>query len=241
MPLLDHFQPPFAPARRWGSFHSAWASTITQQLNEVLPEDYYAEPHVQLGNQFEIDVATLHKDGQAGPGGAAVATALWAPPRPTRTIPVDFLQWDVFEVCVYQDLGGPQLRAAIELISPANKDRPSHRQAFAIKCGSHLQHAVSVVLVDIVTECLANLHAELLHILELTTESAWQSPTNLYTAAYRTVLSHGKHYLEMWTEPLAIGGLLPTMPLWLDVDLCLPLRLEESYVATCQGLRIRLP
>ena len=88
MPLLDHFQPPLAPARKWGSFHSAWASTIAQQLNEVLPENYYAEPHVQLGNQFEIDVATLQRDGQAATGGAAVATALWAPPQPTQVVPV---------------------------------------------------------------------------------------------------------------------------------------------------------
>jgi hypothetical protein len=240
MPLRDHFQPPLAPARKSGSFHSAWASTITQQLNAVLPEDYYAEPDVQLGNQFEIDVATLQKDGQAAAGGSAIATALWAPPRPTQTIAVDFLQWEVFEIRVYQDLGGPQLRAAIELICPANKDRPSHRQAFAIKCGSHLQHAVSVVIVDIVTERLANLHAEILQILELKEESAWQSPTNLYTVAYRTVLSDAKHYLEIWTEPLALSGKLPTMPLWLDIDSCLPLHLEESYLATCQALRIRL-
>ena len=240
MPLLDHFRPPFAPARQWGSFHSAWASIITQQLNEVLPEDYYAEPHVQIGNQFEIDVATLQKDGQAGAGSAAVATALWAPPCPTRTIPVDFLHWEVFEVGVYQDLGGPQLRGAVELVSPANKDRPSHRQAFAIKCGSHLQRGVSVIIIDIVTERLANLHAEILQILELTSEPAWQSPTNLYSAAYRTILSHGKHYLEIWNETLALGETLPVMPLWLDVDFSLPLRLEDSYVATCRSLRIRL-
>jgi Protein of unknown function (DUF4058) len=183
MPLLDHFQPPLAPARKWRSFHSAWASTIAQQLNEVLPENYYAEPHVQLGNQFELDVARLQKNGQAATGGSAVATALWAPPRPTRTLPVDFPQWEVFEIHIYQELGGPQLRAAVELVSPANKDRPNRRQAFAIKCGSHLQHAVSVVVVDIVTERLANLHAEILQILEIKEESAWQSPTNLYTAA----------------------------------------------------------
>jgi hypothetical protein len=240
MPLLEHFRPPFAPARQWGSFHSAWASTITQQLNAVLAEDYYAEPHVQLGNQFEIDVATLQKDGHASAGGTALATALWAPPRPSQSIPVDFVNWELFEVRVYQDLGGPQLRAAIELVSPANKDRPSHRQVFAINCGSHLQRGVSVVLVDIVTERTANLHAEILQILELAEEAPWQSPTNLYTAAYRTVLSGGKHHLEIWHEPLALGDKLPIMPLWLDVDLSLPLRLEESYLATCQSLRIRL-
>ena len=28
------------------------------------------------------------------------------------------------------------------------------------------------------------------------------------------------------------------MPLWLMLDLCVPVRLEESYLATCHSLRI---
>ena len=103
-----------------------------------------------------------------------------------------------------------------------------------------IQHAVSVVIVDIVTERSANLHAEILQVLELTSESAWQSPTNLYAVAYRALLSDGKHYLQIWTEPLALGGKLPTMPLWVDFDICVPVHLEDSYLAACQALRIRL-
>jgi hypothetical protein len=51
MPLLDHFRPPIAPARQWGGFHSAWASMITHQLNEVLPGDYYARWSIGLSDQ----------------------------------------------------------------------------------------------------------------------------------------------------------------------------------------------
>jgi hypothetical protein len=78
-----------------------------------------------------------------------------------------------------------------------------------------------------------------MQVLELTEESAWQSPTNLYAAAYRTLLSNGKHYLEIWTEPLTLSGQLPIMPVWLDIDCCVPVCLEESYLAACQALRIR--
>ena len=39
-------------------------------------------------------------------------------------------------------------------------------------------------------------------------------------------------------ERLAIGKNLPVMPLWLTLDLCVPLRLEESYGSTCRSLRI---
>lgn len=241
MPLLDHFHPPLKPSRQWGSIHSAWANLITQQLNrDLLPSDYYAEPHVRIGNQFEIDVATFRSTTELADGGTGVATAVWAPPRPAIAEPVDLGQWDLFEVQILQDLGGPQLRAAIELVSPANKDRPSSRQTFGLKCGGYLQRGVSVVVVDVVTERIANLHAELVKVLELGPEFAWQSESSLYAVAYRTVLAAGQHRLDVWPEPLAIGEFLPTLPLWLEVDLCLPLNLEESYVATCEALRIRV-
>lgn len=239
MPLLDHFRPPLKSIRQWGSIHSAWANVITQQLNhDLLPPDYFAEPHVQLGNEFEVDVATFHQAFSSGSGDSSVATAVWAPPRPGLAGAIDSISWDLFEVQIFQDLGGPQLRAAIELVSPANKDRPSHRQAFALKCGSYLQRGVSVVVIDVVTDRSANLHAELVRLLELGALFAWQSPSGLYAVAYRTVLAAGQHRLEAWPEQLAVGAVLPSLPLWLDADLCLPLRLEDSYRATCESLRI---
>ncbi len=157
-----------------------------------------------------------------------------------QAVPVDFVHLDLIEVQILQHFGGPQLRAAIELVSPANKDRPSHRRAFAIKCASYLQRGVSVVVIDVVTERAANLHAELIQVLNLAGDAPWQSPSGLYTVAYRTVPAAGQHQLEIWPEPLALGAVLPTVPLWLDIDLCLPLHLEESYVAACESLRIRL-
>ena len=43
---------------------------------------------------------------------------------------------------------------------------------------------------------------------------------------------------HVWTEPLTLGVPLPTLPLWLNVELCVPLGLEESYAAACVALRI---
>lgn len=48
-----------------------------------------------------------------------------------------------------------------------------------------------------------------------------------------------KHpHLEVWPETLTHGQPLPVLPLWLTLDLCVPVRLEESYLATCRSLRI---
>src|SRR2546430_587208 len=109
MPLLDHFQPPLSVSHPWKGFHSAWANAITNQLNDVLPEGYYAIPEVPLGDQIEIDVATLEGHGMAQPAGD-LATAVWAPPLPRLTAPVDFSRVHGVAVHVFQDEGGPALR-----------------------------------------------------------------------------------------------------------------------------------
>jgi hypothetical protein len=136
-------------------------------------------------------------------------------------------------------LGGAELRAAIELVSPANKDRKGSRRTFAAKCAGYLKHGISVVIVDIVTARTANLHKELFDVLDVKSRRAsWQSATGLCAIAYRAVTSRRSPRVEAWPEPLEIGKRLPELPLWLGIDLCVPVRLEESYVATCESLRI---
>lgn len=144
---------------------------------------------------------------------------------------------DIFEIQVFEHSGGMRLCAAIELVSPANKDRPNSRRAFALKCASYLQQRISVVVIDVVTAHVANLHAEVLGLLDVRGE-AWQAPTQLSAITYRIAVHQGKSSLEMWTKPLTVGAPLPTMPLWLEHDSAVPLRLEESYQAMCTSLRM---
>jgi hypothetical protein len=237
MPLHDHFHPPLHGPRRWEGFHHSWAAFIAQQLNQdVLPSGYFAESEINVGPELEIDVATLEMPGASGqPGG----TAVWFPPKPKIAAAVDFARLDSYEIRVYQDLGGAELRGAIELVSPANKDRAGSRRTFAAKCAGYLRHGIGVVIVDVVTERSANLHAELFDVLEVAgRKTVWASKTGLYAISYRAVTLRKRPRVEAWPEPLALGEKLPTMPLWLSLDLCVPLRLEESYLATCRSLRI---
>ncbi len=239
MPLLDHFQPPLSVSHPWKGFHSAWANAITNHLNEVLPEGYYAIPEVPLGDQAEIDVATLEEAGRA-PGGAGPATMVWAPPRPRLSTPVDFSRVQSVAVHVFQDFGGPQLRAAIELASPANKDRPRSRLTFAAKCVGFLECGVAVVVIDTVTARQANLHAQIAQALEAGEGLAWESPSHLYVVAYRRTSVRGQSRVEAWPKRLALGADLPTLPLWIDAESSVALPLEASYNAACHSLRIAL-
>src|SRR5262249_6968858 len=116
MPLLDHFHPPLHGPRRWEGFHHAWATFIAQQLNqETLPPDYYAESEISIGPELEIDVATMEQSRREEESRAG-GTAVWSPPRPKFAVKVDFAHLEGYEVRIYQDLGGAELRAAVELI-----------------------------------------------------------------------------------------------------------------------------
>jgi hypothetical protein len=238
MALHDHFHPPWSVQRPWEGFHSAWATSIAYHLNGgVLPADYFAMPLLEVSGRVEVDVGTFQEperpEGVEGP-----PTATWAPPQPTLTLPLAVAATDSFEVQVLRNFGGPQLRAAIELVSPANKDRAATRRAFAAKCAGYLRRGVSVVIIDIVTERLANLHAEILQALDTNGQPCWTSSTNLYAVSYRNVLGTDQSRLEIWSSALALGASLPELPLWLEIDLSVPLRLEESYMNTCSSLRM---
>jgi hypothetical protein len=238
MPLLDHFRPPLSQRRHWDSFHGAWAEAIANHLNQVLlPEHFVAEARVKLGGQVEIDVGTF-AEHEAATTSTSGGVAVWAPPQPVAIAPLDFQFPDTFEVQVLVEEGGPRLVAAIELVSPANKNRPSHRRMFAVKCASYLQSGVSVIVVDVVTERAGNLHVELLELLESAVMTPAQGSCDLYAAAYRTVMAPQELSLETWVETLNLHQVIPTLPLWITSELALPIDLESTYQAACAARRI---
>jgi hypothetical protein len=237
MPLRDHFHLPLRGLCTWESFHSGWANEIVRQLNKTLPPAYVARPNVKLGVDVEAAVGTLEQSEQEASADGGVATAVWAPPTPTLSVAADFHRLDVFEVQVHRE-GGLEMVAAIELVSPRNKDRQTARRHFAAKCAAYLQAGVSVIVVDVVTGRRQNLYAALLEQLGLAAGDSGQG--ELYAVACRAVPPEAPGRLETWVAPLAVGESLPTLPLWLEADLAVPLTLERSYEATFVELRVPL-
>jgi hypothetical protein len=206
----------------------------------VLPPGYCAIPNVDLDGPVEIDVPTL-RERQSETGQAAAEVPFpWIPPEQALTVTLDFPPLELAEVQVYYDEGSPQLAAAVELVSPRNKDRPEARLVFTVKCLGYLHAGSNLVVIDVVTSRRANFHAEILHLLELNGPAAWQSPSNLYAVAYRAAAVEKGRQLQAWPAALGIGDPLPTLPLWLGMDICVPLDLETTYRMTCTDLRIRL-
>jgi hypothetical protein len=242
MPLRDHFHPPLSDRRHWHSFHNAWSTYLAEHLNQRLPEGYFAEPNAQFG--IEIDVAAFSEASPRPSGessgdqaqGNLVPSELsqWQPRSPSATLPFQPTT-DSVEVQIFSAQDGPSLVGAIELVSPANKDRASHRNAFTSKCQTYLQQGIGVIIIDLVTTLTANLHNELMARLEL---QPVPLEALLYTVSYRVAETAGEVRLDFWQEPLDIAGALPIVPLFLKGGLFLPMDLEQSYGMTCDRLRI---
>jgi hypothetical protein len=233
MPLLDHFHPPLFPIRHWESFHGYWASAIGEKLNqEVLPPGYFAEMQVHIGSRVEIDVATFDLSARAAArsegGIATLEPQVWAPPAPALVMPAVFP--DEIEIQVFDTATGATLVAAIELISPGNKDRPETRRAFAAKCASYLQQGIGLIIVDIVTDRRANLHDELIRLMGLAEPYLFPAETAIYAVAYRPARrSTGGDQIDLWLSPLAVGQSLRLVPLALRNAATVPVDLEATY------------
>ena len=242
MPLRDHFHPPLANLRHWESFHALWTAEIVRSLNRnVLPSGCFAEAQVHVGSRVEVDVATFEGEkssssGPSGVNGSGVAVMTWAVSAPPLVMPTIFP--DVIEVQVFHMSGGATLVAAIELVSPGNKDQPEARRAFAAKCLSYLQQGIGLVIVDIVSERLANLHNELIHLMEQPEAFELPGAPALYAVAYRPTRRETGDHIEMWPIPLAMGRTLPVMPLALRAVATVPVDLEATYTTTCADCRM---
>jgi hypothetical protein len=245
MPLRDHFHAPLADRNKWQGFHGQWPAMIVIDLSRKLPAGYAAEPGVQQGSSIEVDVAAYEEDVSllpssafAGNGGTAVATAVWAPPQPTLSFATDWPAQDEYEVRVYDTRSGHRLVAAIEIVSPRNRDRPDSCRAFVAKCAALLENRVCVAIVDPVTNRTANLYRELLEFIGGADPSSTDEACPVYAATCRSTRKEANWLVETWMWPLAVGQPLPTLPLWLADDLAVAVDLESSYEETCRVLRV---
>ncbi len=243
MPLRDHFHPPLTLRHAWDELHGGWPMKIVETLGPELPAEYTAAPKVHLGGAVEIDVVTFEQLDFEMPTSGPVrsehgATRTWTAMEPTLRVETDIPDVDEYEVRIYDLARNRRLVAAVEVVSPANKDRPDTRRAFVAKCAALLQQQVCVSIVDVVTSRNFNLYSQLLDFLGEHDASLATPPSNTYAVTCRGTLPRQRLLLEGWHRPLVVGQRLPPLPIWLDHELAITLDLEASYEAACRVLRI---
>ena len=251
MPLYDHFRSPLWTEHAWTSLHGSWAVSLMSHLNRVLPRHLLAEVNVKFGGGLGADVAEFDRGSgperngvaspgpDAGGGGTAVAVAApatYAPPVADLSIPVTFS--DEVEVMVFDVRGVRRLAAVIELVSPANKDRPAERDAFAHKCLGYLKAGVGLVVVDIVTTMHFNLHDEVVRAGRFDKRFLMPGGPGTYAVAYRPIYRDKRNVLDVWRHELRVGAGLPGVPLAVKGYGCVPLDLDGTYTEACVASRI---
>jgi hypothetical protein len=150
----------------------------------------------------------------------------------------EFPEQYAYEVLVFDLERDRRLVAAVEIVSPANKDRPESRQLFVAKCFNLLRQDVCLSIVDLVTIRQFNLYAELLALLNRSDPALGAVPPPTYAVTCRKRQDGGRTKLDTWSRPLAVGQPLPSLPIWLSATLTVTLDLEASYEETCRVLRI---
>jgi hypothetical protein len=250
MPLFDHFHRPLSETHQWVSFHGRWATAIADDLNRRLPKRFLAEAPFNLGPFASADVAEVDQarvggngpaDGLALPGsgggvGVAAEPVLYTPPETDLSMPAQFPEDILVEVRDLQH--ARQVLAVIELVSPGNKDDTDARESFAGKCLSYLAKGMGLVVIDIVSDRLANLHNVLIRHAAKDAKLLMAGEPPLYVAAYRPVHREKKDVIDLWTWPLVIGSALPSVPLALKGYGCVRLDLEATYSEACERSRI---
>jgi hypothetical protein len=222
------------------AFHTTWIAAIQNALNEgVLPEGYYALAEQHAG-QAIADVLTLHASPPPveppslppATGGTAVAEA---PPRARRRYTVEPSLLVRQRSVAVRHVSGHRLVALIEIVSPANKDRERHVEAFAAKAASALGCGIHLLLVDLLRPGVHDpwgMHGAILRQLEQ--DEGLEAPPPDEPA---TLVSYAAgSVVEVFLEHVALSNPLPDMALFLRPDRYVAVPLEATYQGAFHGM-----
>lgn len=222
MPLHD-----WRDDRGWNSLHIVWQAQLLDWVQRRLPPGYRA----YLGSvpALTIDVPNGRPDlgvrrwESEPPAAAAGATSAEAPEPDTEAVAVFELDP---QTAVHIDLHG-RLVAAVELVSPRNKDRPDARERYLGRYLGYVRQGIHLMLVDVLPRPADFSFADALAANLRFDQPPCPAP---FAVSYRVgePVPDGT-ILGVWRRPLRIGDPLPTLPLALTVRESIPIDLEHTY------------
>ena len=193
------------------AFHHEWISEIGRAMNQgLLPQGYYALPE-QVAAGFGPDVLTLQET------------------RPTTKFfaetEAEFYRKKKSSIVV-RHVSGDRIVAMIEIVSPGNKSSRGPMQVFVNKACELLEHRIHLLILDPFPPGPRD--PEGVHGLiwqEMHSVPFHLPPDKPLTfVAYECDLT-----TRAYIEPLAVGDMLPNMPLFLRPNGCLHIPLEATY------------
>jgi Protein of unknown function (DUF4058) len=225
MPLHD-----WKDERGWDSVHPVWLTYLLEHVQERLPEGYKA---------FLGGVPSLTVD--SGHGRPDVSVRQWGPDPAveavtsgTGVLEPDLEASAIFRLdpqrAVHVDFHS-QLIAALELVSPRNKDRADAKETYSNRYLGYLRLGVHLLLVDVLPRPKGYSFSD-----AITSSLGLDLPPlpPPFAAAYRVgeVVPAGDDLgslVGVWRRPLRVGEPLPTLPLPLITHQAVSVDLEQTY------------
>ncbi|MBI4769288.1 MAG: DUF4058 family protein [Chloroflexi bacterium] len=231
---LHHWPNPRVP---WRSLRNFWVVQIAEYLNrEQLPPGFQARP-TELVVGIEPDGLLLQEHDRPEDRHSAEPRPALAEATLTAVLPSP-AEWPM--VGVYSAYDTSRLVAAIELVSPRNKDRPETVRAFVSKALFLLHEGVHLMVVDVISLPRQPIRRVLLQALEI---PGAMNEERLWVSSYYALPGEDPQphtTIREWARDLAVGDPLPTLPLFLRADeLWVEVDLEATYQATLEGGRYR--
>lgn len=212
-------------ANRFHDFHQSWTIAIRNALNAGrLPPGYFAMVEQKTGGR-EPDVITLDLTAPPGlpPGGVAVETM---PPKArfvSRTEAAGYAR-KANRVTVRHPDG--EVVAILEIVSPGNKESRHAIRTFARKAIDFLQAGIHLLIVDLFPPSRRDPQGIHKVIWDRLRDEPFALPPDkpLTLASY----TDGSEIVA-YVEPVAVGDVLPDMPIFLTADRYVPCPLEPTY------------
>lgn len=225
MPLHD-----WTDERGWDSVHPLWLTYLLEHVQERLPEGYKAflgsVPSLTVDSVRGKPDVSVRQWGQQPAAEAASSGASVLEPDLEASVAIRLDP----QLAVHVDFHG-QLIAALELVSPRNKDRADAKETYGNRYLGYLRLGVHLMLVDVLPRPKGFSFSDAITSSLGLDVPALPPP---FAAAYRIgeVVPVGNDMgslVGLWRRPLRVGQSLPTLPLPLNVHRAIVIDLEETY------------
>jgi hypothetical protein len=211
--------------------HHRWISALSDVLNTgLLPKNYYALPE-QAAAGYGSDVLTLQDlqadEEEPNGGGVATATALQTRPQ-TRFLAESSapLFPRTKSAVAVRHVSGDRLVAWVEIVSPGNKAGRRPFQEFLNKACELLEHRIHLLIIDPFPPSSRDPNGVHAAVWQEYQDDSLQLPPDkpLTLVAYEC-----DRTLRAYIELIAVGDVLPNMPLFLEPNGCVMVPLEATY------------
>jgi hypothetical protein len=212
--------------RGWSGVHTLWMTELLRWVKPRLPPGFRAN----LGNAPTVTV-DLPDDNEpdmavrAFPDEPPTVAPTAEPTEPD--IEVATLTLDP-QISLFVTWEG-RLIAAVELISPRNKDRPSARAHYTARYAGYLMGSAHLLLIDVHPRPARFSFADRIAAeLEIPGFRPLATP---HAIAYRVgePAAAGGRMVGIWRRPLAVGQPLPTIPLPITLEADVIVDLDQTY------------